>query len=78
LITSELVDKIRKSKRRIIQIRGKPIETETDMFTPVYRACRNRERAYHHDINCSFLKMSNSIKKTRLGSVLAAGYRKHC
>lgn len=55
-------------------------ETRTDMFTTVWRTrvrCKT-QHVYHSNKDCKRLRTGKTILKGRLGSVLAAGYKKHC
>jgi hypothetical protein len=51
---------------------------EADLFITVYRVMGfNKQRVYHKNPSCYYLSKAAKIRKTRLGSVLAAGYTEH-
>lgn len=55
-------------------------ETETNMFDTVLKTrvrCKS-QKVYHRNPSCKKLLSAKTILKGRLGSVLAAGYKRHC
>lgn len=49
----------------------------------VFRTCtgvknKNGTKAYHSNPDCAWLKLARSVRKTKLGAVVAGGFHKHC
>lgn len=55
-------------------------ETETDMNKIVLRASRRgvKNGFYHSNPNCGFALLIKKPRHSKLGAVLAAGFKKHC
>lgn len=54
---------------------------EQDLFSPVYRVCAGGggyDRYYHSNLNCYYLKLARSVRKTKLGAMIDGKFKKHC